>query len=102
MVVTDNAEMAERIKMLRNYGQKEKYQHVLPAYNRRLDTLQAAVLRVKLRHLDEWNESRQRAAQFYDELLGDFALVKTPFSAEESSHVYHLYVIEHPIDVRKP
>ena len=96
MVVTDNAEMAERIKMLRNYGQKEKYQHVLPAYNRRLDTLQAAVLRVKLRHLDEWNESRQRAAKLYDELLRDSDEVRTPFRAEESSHVYHLYVIEYP------
>ncbi|MFY9553495.1 MAG: DegT/DnrJ/EryC1/StrS family aminotransferase [Blastocatellia bacterium] len=96
MIVTNNAEVAERLKLLRNYGQPEKYRHVIMGYNRRLDSLQAAVLRVKLRKLDEWNTSRRRAARLYDALLKTANGVKTPYAAEESSHVYHLYVIQHP------
>lgn len=96
MVVTNNRDIADRLKLLRNYGQPEKYQHTIMGYNRRLDSLQAAVLRVKLRHLDEWNASRQRAAMRYDELLKDVESIRTPYVAEESSHIYHLYVIQHP------
>jgi dTDP-4-amino-4,6-dideoxygalactose transaminase len=96
MVVTNSREVAERIRLLRNYGQPEKYQHAIMGYNRRLDSLQAAVLRVKLRHLDQWNASRRHAASLYDELLKDVDSIRTPYAAEESSHVYHLYVIQHP------
>lgn len=96
MVVTNNRDIAERLKLLRNYGQPEKYQHTIMGYNRRLDSLQAAVLRVKLRHLGEWNASRQRAAMRYNELLKDVDSIRTPYVAEESSHIYHLYVIQHP------
>ena len=96
MVVTSSKEIADKIRLLRNYGQPQKYQHVMMGYNRRLDSLQAAVLRAKLRHLDDWNAARRRAAKLYDELLDGLAEVKTPYSAEESSHVYHLYVIQHP------
>jgi dTDP-4-amino-4,6-dideoxygalactose transaminase len=96
MLVTNNAEIAEKVRMLRNYGQREKYHHVFLAYNRRLDTLQAAVLRVKLRHLDDWNAARQRAARLYDELLKDVEDVVTPAVADDRTHVYHLYVIQHP------
>lgn len=96
MFVTNDAAIAERVRMLRNYGQSEKYHHVFKAYNRRLDTLQAAVLRVKLRYLEEWNASRQRAARLYDELLKDVNGVTTPRLVPDSSHVYHLYVIQHP------
>lgn len=96
MVVTNNRDTAEQIKLLRNYGQPEKYQHTIMGYNRRLDSIQAAVLRVKLRHLDEWNAARQRAAARYNELLNDVHSIRTPYVAEESSHVYHLYVIQHP------
>jgi dTDP-4-amino-4,6-dideoxygalactose transaminase len=95
MVVTNSKEVAERIRLLRNYGQPQKYQHVMLGYNRRLDSLQAAVLRVKLPHLDEWNESRQRAARLYNELLADAEGIRTPYVAEESSHAYHLYVVQH-------
>jgi dTDP-4-amino-4,6-dideoxygalactose transaminase len=96
IIVTNSREVSERLKLLRNYGQPEKYQHTIMGYNRRLDSLQAAVLRAKLRHLDQWNASRQRAAKLYDELLKDVASIRTPYAAEESSHVYHLYVIQHP------
>src|SRR4030095_12021496 len=84
------------LRMLRNYGQREKYHHLFLAYNRRLDTLQAAVLRVKLRHLDQWNAMRTSAAHLYDRLLKDLDVVRTPIASEEASHVYHLYVIQHP------
>ena len=96
MVVTSSKEIADKIRLLRNYGQPQKYQHVMMGYNRRLDSLQAAVLRAKLRHLDDWNAARRRAAKLYDELLDGLAEVKTPYRAEESSHVYHLHVIQHP------
>jgi len=96
MLVTNHAEIAEKVRMLRNYGQREKYHHVFLAYNRRLDTLQAAVLRVKLRHLDDWNAARRLAARLYEEWLKEVDGVVTPTAAEDRTHVYHLYVIQHP------
>lgn len=96
IVVTNNQKVAERIKLLRNYGQPQKYHHVTMGYNRRLDSLQAAVLRVKLPYLDAWNASRQHAVRLYNDLLKDAEGIRTPYCAEESSHVYHLYVIQHP------
>ncbi len=92
-VVTDDAEVAERLRMMRNCGQREKYHHVYPAWNHRLDTLQAAVLRVKLRHLDEWNALRRQWASLYDRLLAEAAVV-TPAVAPSVEHVYHLYVVQ--------
>jgi dTDP-4-amino-4,6-dideoxygalactose transaminase len=92
IVVTDDRQIAERILMLRNYGQREKHHHMFRGYNRRLDTLQAAVLRVKLKHLDAWNESRRRNATLYSTLLqGSGALL--PCEAEGATSVWHLYVI---------
>lgn len=96
MVVTSERQVAERLKLLRNYGQPQKYLHTTMGYNRRLDTLQAAVLRVKLPHLDEWNSARRRAARLYGELLKDVDAITMPYTAEESSHVYHLFVVRHP------
>jgi dTDP-4-amino-4,6-dideoxygalactose transaminase len=92
-LTTNDSALAERVRMMRNYGQRAKYEHVYLAWNRRLDTLQAAVLRVKLAHLDRWNESRRRIASLYDELL-DGSGVSLPFASPESEHVYHLYVIQ--------
>ena len=71
MLVTNDQELAEKIEMLREYGQKEKYKHELIGYNSRLDELQAAILRVKLKYLDAWNEKRRVNAKLYNELLGD-------------------------------
>ena len=93
MVVTNNEEIAERIKMLRNYGQSKKYYHDFMGYNSRLDEIQAAVLRVKLRYLDEWNDKRREYAKLYNELLKNVSGVETPIEKEFVKHVYHLYVI---------
>lgn len=92
MVVTNDSEIAEKVKLLRNYGQKKRYEHFLRGFNSRLDELQAAILRVKLKHLDEWIERRRSLANKYNELLkkGD---VKTPVEKEYARACYHLYVI---------
>ncbi len=93
MVVTNDSTIADNLGMLRNYGQSTKYHHLLKGYNRRLDTLQAAVLRVKLAYLDAWNAARQRHARLYNQLLA-MGPVATPVEAEYSESVYHLYVIQ--------
>ena len=92
MLVTHDAKLADRIRMLRNYGQREKYHHSVLGYNRRLDTIQAAVLSVKLPHLDQWNAARRGHAQTYSQrLAGTSVLVPVEPSYAES--VWHLYVI---------
>ncbi|NLD71912.1 MAG: DegT/DnrJ/EryC1/StrS family aminotransferase [Chloroflexi bacterium] len=91
MVVTNDAKAAEAVRMYRNYGQKEKYVHMLRGFNRRLDSLQAAVLNVKLGHLDEWNAARRAHARAYDQML-DLPLV-TPQVPDYAEPVYHLYVV---------
>ena len=91
-VVTDDAKVAQSLKMLRNYGSAKKYHHTLRGFNRRLDTLQAAVLRVKLRYLDAWSDARREHAERYGELLKGSAVVP-PTRAAYASPVYHLYVI---------
>jgi dTDP-4-amino-4,6-dideoxygalactose transaminase len=92
MVVTNDEQVAESVRMLRNYGQREKYHHVVRGYNRRLDTLQAAVLRVKLQHLDAWNAARRQHARLYGELLAH-SPVAVPVEPNYAESVYHLYVI---------
>jgi dTDP-4-amino-4,6-dideoxygalactose transaminase len=92
MVVTDSAEVAERVRLLRNLGSPVKYQHTTRGFNRRLDTLQAAVLGVKLGVLDDGNGRRRKAAEAYGALLSDFPIV-TPFETPEVASVHHLYVI---------
>lgn len=82
--------------MLREYGQKEKYKHEFIGHNSRLDELQAAILRIKLRHLDKWNAQRSEIAKLYNELLIDSRLdefIKLPIEKDYAKHVYHLYVI---------
>src|SRR5712691_391872 len=92
-LTTNDPELAEKIRMMRNYGQREKYDHVYLAWNRRLDTIQAAVLRVKLRHLDRWNASRRTIASLYGELLQHSA-ANLPHESPDVEHVYHLYVVQ--------
>lgn len=92
MLVTNDKEMADRVRMLRNYGQQEKYKHLFIAYNRRLDTLQAAVLRVKLKYLENWNEARRHHAGLYTKLLSNNNL-SLPLETKYAHHVYHLYVV---------
>lgn len=90
-VVTNDAKVAESLKMLRNYGSAKKYHHETLGFNRRLDTLQAAVLRVKLRYLDAWSDARREHAALYTQLLE--GSVVTPTRAAYASPVYHLYVV---------
>lgn len=92
IVVTDDEAVATSIQRLRDYGQSEKYHHVIRGYNHRLDTLQAAVLRVKLKYLDKWNAARGQHAKEYNELL-DQTVVILPVEADYAESVYHLYVI---------
>ncbi len=93
MVVTDDAALAEKVRTFRNYGQKQKYQHVEKGTNSRLDTLQAAILRIKLKRLAEWNTLRARHAQRYSDKLASVPQVVTPRVADDRTHIFHLYVI---------
>lgn len=92
-ITTNRADLAERIKLLRNYGQRVKYHHDEKGGNSRLDSVQAAVLRVKLRHLDDWNAARGRAAEEYGKALAGKGL-GLPKIAPYSTHVFHLYVVQ--------
>jgi dTDP-4-amino-4,6-dideoxygalactose transaminase len=92
MLVTDDPEFARRVRLLREYGWAERYVSHIPGWNSRLDELQAAILRVKLPHLDEDNAARCRLAERYHRALGPLG-VTIPLARREASHVYHLYVI---------
>ena len=92
MVVTKDRKIANRLEMLRNYGQKEKYKHLFRGYNRRLDTMQAAILRVKLKYLEKWNAARQWNAKLYQKHLEGSGVV-VPGEAGGAESVWHLYVI---------
>jgi dTDP-4-amino-4,6-dideoxygalactose transaminase len=92
MVVTNDAGLAEKIEMLRQYGWKERYISEFAGINSRLDELQAAILRVKLAHLDDDNAKRNHIAQMYNQQLGQTEII-TPKKRQNCSHVYHLYVI---------
>jgi len=91
-ITTNQPELAETIKKLRNYGSIQKYHHEVVGYNSRIDPLQAAVLTVKLKHLDEWNERRKKIATLYSESLSDTSL-RLPEVAQWADPVWHLYVI---------
>ncbi len=91
-IVTNDEKLAEKITFLREYGQKKKYYHSLKGYNSRLDTIQAAILRVKLKYLNDWNNHRRKNAELYNNLLKDLDVV-TPKQGANLEHIYHLYVI---------
>jgi dTDP-4-amino-4,6-dideoxygalactose transaminase len=92
MVTTNNPEFARTIRMLRDWGAEKKYQHVLKGYNYRMEGIQGAVLRVKLRRLESWTEARRTAAAHYDRLFAGSS-VPTPEAAPYARHVYHVYAI---------
>jgi dTDP-4-amino-4,6-dideoxygalactose transaminase len=92
MVVTNSAEHARTLRMLRDWGAEKKYEHVLKGYNYRMEGIQGAVLRVKMRHIEAWTDARRAHAALYDKLLGERG-VPTPQARPDSRHVYHLYVI---------
>jgi len=92
IITTNNKEIAEKIKLLRNHGRKEKNIHIVEGYNYRMDTLQAAVLSVKLKHLNRWNEKRRKNAGLYNDFLSDNKII-TPKEMSYVKHVYHIYCI---------
>src|SRR6267378_2113247 len=92
-VVTDNLELQEKIRVLRDHGQVRKYHHTMVGWNCRMDGIQAAVLRVKLRYLEKGNQLRRSHAAHYDQALGDLEEVVTPAHAADVQHVYHVYAI---------
>jgi dTDP-4-amino-4,6-dideoxygalactose transaminase len=92
MVTTSNPEYTRTIRMLRDWGAEKKYHHVLKGYNFRLEGIQGAVLRVKLRHLERWTEARRTAAGHYNRLLAGSG-VPTPAALPDGRHVYHVYAI---------
>lgn len=100
LIATNDDEIAEKARMLRVHGAKKKYYNEVVGYNSRLDELQAAILRVKLPHIDEWNEARRQAAKRYNELLKDVPGVVTPYEAPYAGHVYHQYTIRLPGGMR--
>jgi len=93
-VTTNDANLAERVRRLRDYGRIDRYRHTTLGLNSRLDELQAAVLRVKLPYLDTWNDARRRTGRRYNELLS--GAVVTPATGDRRTHVYHLYVVRSP------
>lgn len=92
MVVTNSPEFTRTIRMLRDWGAEKKYQHVLKGYNFRLEGIQGAVLRVKLKYLEAWTEARRAAAARYDQWFAG-SNVPTPYVRPDARHVYHLYAI---------
>ncbi|WP_460675843.1 DegT/DnrJ/EryC1/StrS family aminotransferase [Hymenobacter coalescens] len=94
-VTTTDAELAQKIRVLRNYGSQQKYYNEVVGYNSRLDELQAALLRVKLPHLAEWTAQRQQVAAWYDQHLAGIDGLRLPHTAPGATHVYHLYVVHH-------
>ncbi len=92
-VVTDNQELQEKIRILRDHGQVHKYHHAMVGWNARMDGIQAAVLGVKLRHLDKGNELRRSHAAQYDQALTGIEELVTPSEASYARHVYHIYAI---------
>lgn len=94
MVTTNDARLAERLRRLRNYGQRAKYEHSERGMNARLDTLQAAILGVKLRYLPQWNVARHRLAEVYGQRLRGLSDLHYQSPAAYSTHVYHLFIIE--------
>ncbi|MCX5701678.1 MAG: DegT/DnrJ/EryC1/StrS family aminotransferase [Candidatus Omnitrophica bacterium] len=92
IVLTNNKVIAEKINILRNQGNKQRYYHIALGFNNRMDTIQAAVLRVKLKYLDAWNKRRQEIAAYFNEQFKDLG-IKTPLVPRYTTHIYHQYVL---------
>jgi len=92
-IFTDNDSLAQKLKMIASHGQNKRYYHEMVGCNSRLDAVQAAILDIKLKHLDEYNAARQKAAAFYDNAFKDNAKITTPFRAPYATHVFHQYTL---------
>jgi len=95
MMITNNLEIQEKVKLLRNHGTVAPYEHGFIGFNSRLDEIHAAILRIKLRHIDQYNENRNRIAKIYSSIIGD--ALQCPVEMEDRTHVYHQYTIRTPI-----
>lgn len=92
-LTTQNATIAKKVKMLRDHGQQQKYYHEIEGYNGRLDAVQAGILSVKLKYIDDWIAKRRQVAAWYNELLEEIEEVTTPFESALCKNVYHLYIL---------
>lgn len=95
LILTDNKALSEKLKILRNQGNINKYYHLVLGRNNRMDAIQAAVLDVKLKYLDEWNKKRQEVARYYNKRLAGLP-VKIPFVPNYTTHIYHQYTLRAP------
>lgn len=93
IAVTNSDDHAKTMRMLRDWGQEQRYHHLLKGFNYRMDAIQGAILRIKLRHLEAWTESRRTHGGRYSSLLAGSAHLKTPVEVAERRHVYHVYAI---------
>lgn len=93
-IVTNNDNLANKIRLYINHGSTQKYKHIEIGINSRLDGLQAAILNVKLKYIDKWNKQRLEAALLYNQLLKDCDLIEVPKIREQATHIFHLYVIK--------
>ena len=93
-VVTNDDTLANTVRMMKDHGRTQKYLHDFPGVNSRLDTLQAAILSVKLARMEEWNEARRSVVARYDSALSEFSWLTLPTEIPEGRHVYHLYVVQ--------
>jgi dTDP-4-amino-4,6-dideoxygalactose transaminase len=92
-IFTDDDQLADKMKMVANHGQRKRYYYEMVGCNSRLDTVQAAVLNIKLKHLDEYIKARQAVANFYDNAFANNSKITTPFRASYCSHVFHQYTL---------
>jgi dTDP-4-amino-4,6-dideoxygalactose transaminase len=95
-ITTNDADLAQKVRVLRNYGSQQKYYNEVVGYNSRLDELQAALLRLKLPQLPTWTQQRQQVAAWYQQHLAGIPGLRLPAVAEGATHVYHLYVVHTP------
>lgn len=91
---TNSDELAQKIRMLRDHGSEKKYYHDMVGYNARMHGFQGAVLNVKLKYLEAWNEARRKNADYYSKLLKSNPKIKTPKTPKDNVHIFHLYVIQ--------
>lgn len=92
-VVTNDPEIAHKIRILRDHGQQKKYHHNFIGWNARMDGIQGAVLSINLKYIESWNENRRKNAQIYNKLLANFAELILPKEADYAKHIYHIYAV---------
>jgi dTDP-4-amino-4,6-dideoxygalactose transaminase len=92
-IVTNNTDLDQKIRMFRDHGQSRKYHHSMIGWNARMDGFQGAVLSVKLKHIQKWNDARRKNAELYSALLAGMDKVTLPIEADYARHVYHVYAV---------